>query len=241
MSNQDKKNMNCNIIRDLLPIYCDGQASDDSVNAVEQHLKECEECKKIYAEMSSEDAVIDKGEEASKSNREIDVLKKVRRRNWLKIVFGILAGMVVCAVLFVFLFVGVIPVKSEDITVTYEAYIAEGMVMPDDEASEKNMYCVEFHFELDSDTKVLGFRSEQEQYDARDVEKVMWLGSNSSEIKLYSQFKLPLDNRGDYPNQISYGVSSDQPFTDEDVFVVHFRDKSVTYHLKSIAEEMGIQ
>lgn len=241
MGEQAEKKMNCNIIRDLLPSYCDGQTSGDSANMVKQHLKECEECKRIYAEMSSSDEMIVQGIQSLNGKDEIDVLKKVRRRNRIRIVLGVFAGMLICTVLFMLFFIGMIPVKSEDISITYKAYMEENMVMPDDKEGVKDMYCIEFLFTLDSETKALGFRSEREQYNGRDIDKVMWLGSNSCEIKLYSQFKLPCDDRGDHPNQISYGIASDEPFTEEDVFVIHFRDKSVTYHLKSIAEQAGIQ
>ena len=37
----------CEIIRDLLPLYHDEICSDDSKQVVEEHLKTCEECKRI--------------------------------------------------------------------------------------------------------------------------------------------------------------------------------------------------
>lgn len=36
--------ISCNIIKDLLPLYCDNMCSDDSRAVVEEHLKECEAC-----------------------------------------------------------------------------------------------------------------------------------------------------------------------------------------------------
>lgn len=43
--------IDCNIIRDLLPLYTEGLASEESRIAVEEHLKDCEECRAIYREM----------------------------------------------------------------------------------------------------------------------------------------------------------------------------------------------
>lgn len=43
--------IDCNIIRDLLPLYTEGLASEKSRIAVEEHLKDCEECRAIYREM----------------------------------------------------------------------------------------------------------------------------------------------------------------------------------------------
>ena len=40
------KEISCNIIRDLLPLYVDGVVSDDTSELVESHLAECEECRK---------------------------------------------------------------------------------------------------------------------------------------------------------------------------------------------------
>lgn len=43
--------MNCNIIRDLLPLYIDGCCSVESENEIKSHLESCEECRKISEEM----------------------------------------------------------------------------------------------------------------------------------------------------------------------------------------------
>lgn len=37
--------ISCEIIQDLLPLYCDGVCSQDSKQVVEAHLKDCEKCK----------------------------------------------------------------------------------------------------------------------------------------------------------------------------------------------------
>lgn len=46
--------MNCEIIKDLLPLYIDRCCSEESANEVEKHLKECENCKSIFDMMNSE-------------------------------------------------------------------------------------------------------------------------------------------------------------------------------------------
>ena len=40
--------ISCDMCKDLLPLVKDGIASEDSCLAVEEHVKECEECKKLY-------------------------------------------------------------------------------------------------------------------------------------------------------------------------------------------------
>lgn len=43
--------MNCDIVKDLIPLYIDGCCSDESTKAVEAHVKECTECKKVFDDM----------------------------------------------------------------------------------------------------------------------------------------------------------------------------------------------
>lgn len=46
--------MNCEIIKDLIPLYIDRCCSKESANEVEKHLKECKNCKSIFDMMNSE-------------------------------------------------------------------------------------------------------------------------------------------------------------------------------------------
>ncbi|MBR6514327.1 MAG: zf-HC2 domain-containing protein [Clostridia bacterium] len=50
--------MNCEIIRDLIPLYIDGCCSEESSRAVEEHLGCCSECKKLYEDMRSPSEII---------------------------------------------------------------------------------------------------------------------------------------------------------------------------------------
>ena len=56
--------MNCNIVRDLLPLYIDECCSEQSAEAVREHLASCEECRAVYdgmripAEVVREDAAL---------------------------------------------------------------------------------------------------------------------------------------------------------------------------------------
>ena len=46
-----KNDLTCEVVQDLLPSYVDGLTSDVSNQAVEQHLKTCESCRKYISEM----------------------------------------------------------------------------------------------------------------------------------------------------------------------------------------------
>ena len=43
--------MKCEIIRDLLPLYCDGLCSETSRQEIEAHVTQCEGCRACLAEM----------------------------------------------------------------------------------------------------------------------------------------------------------------------------------------------
>jgi len=50
--------MNCEIIKDLIPLYIDGCCSKESEKAVEEHLGDCSECKKLFEEMKKPTDII---------------------------------------------------------------------------------------------------------------------------------------------------------------------------------------
>lgn len=60
------KEINCNIIRDMLPLYVDDVVSNDTKTMVEEHLEHCEECQKevnlmkheVYIPAEKEDSII---------------------------------------------------------------------------------------------------------------------------------------------------------------------------------------
>ena len=41
----------CNVVRDLIPLYVDDVLSNDSKEIVENHIAECEGCKKYYSQL----------------------------------------------------------------------------------------------------------------------------------------------------------------------------------------------
>ena len=45
--------MNCEIIKDLIPLYIDNCCSEESKKVVEEHLKSCSECKRLFDEMGT--------------------------------------------------------------------------------------------------------------------------------------------------------------------------------------------
>jgi Predicted integral membrane protein len=66
-------NISCNIIRDLLPSYTDGIASNDSVKLVEEHLAECTECMEFKNRMEKPDLHF------TDKDVNLDYMKKIRK------------------------------------------------------------------------------------------------------------------------------------------------------------------
>lgn len=48
------KNLNCHIVRDLLPLYIDHACCDETAKDVEAHLQSCTSCQKLYNEMNTD-------------------------------------------------------------------------------------------------------------------------------------------------------------------------------------------
>lgn len=88
----------CNIVRDLLPLYIENMASEETRAFVEAHLSNCPECNELYLLMT------EKGEEEiadQEAQKKILPLRLVKRMLWKKLVFSIVA-----AVLSIALFIG---------------------------------------------------------------------------------------------------------------------------------------
>lgn len=86
---------NCEIIRDLLPLYCDGVCSEASKKAVEEHIEECAPCKAVYRDLSKEADIplINANEEKDKAK----VLKSVKKKIILKRIIAVVVAVVIAA------------------------------------------------------------------------------------------------------------------------------------------------
>ena len=50
--------MNCNIVKDLIPLYIDGCCSEESEKIVEEHIRDCSDCKKLLEDMKSPSDIV---------------------------------------------------------------------------------------------------------------------------------------------------------------------------------------
>lgn len=217
--------MKCNIIKDLLPLYCDGLTSQDSNDEIEKHLADCESCTGVYESMKH-------GEESIKEEEsDIQPLKKVRKRNILKIVSAVSATAVVLVTAFFFLFWGVIPISSDKLDMEFSV--------------NETSYTIE---EFDDDGKLINtqvkpvkeltivFTGDCAVTNEKTDLEIKSIDSHSNfvnyEVTIYPVINLPFDDRGKYPNKFEYSV----PVEEGDTLTIYCRDKTVTYKVTELAE-----
>lgn len=102
----------CEIVQDLLLGYVDGVLNSESKKLVEKHLLECERCQKKL-----EDIKKDIKEDENNQKKEIDYLKKIRRKTRIKailIALGIILVIFIGIYLYQFTIVNTIANKAKN-------------------------------------------------------------------------------------------------------------------------------
>lgn len=86
--------MKCDIIKDLLPLYAEGLCSDASREEIEEHLKNCEDCRKL-AETPVEQIIPVEVPEEKKAMKKVS--RKIKRSKLLTVLIGaVLAAVIGC-------------------------------------------------------------------------------------------------------------------------------------------------
>lgn len=89
----------CEIVQDLIPLVADQVASGASIEMVEEHIKDCEECHSVYARVNKPMELLDNEKNLEDKNIIQKVAKKQRRRLFICAVAGVL-----CTLIIVFLY-----------------------------------------------------------------------------------------------------------------------------------------
>ena len=122
----------CGIIRDLLPLYIDDVCNEESKQAVENHLSECEKCRNYYNSMKSTEGFVAKGNDNSEDMKMANNLKNVKSKINKKIrniVLGAVAAMVFVIVGVTLLFnVALKEVSPDDVIVSANVYSFEELI-----------------------------------------------------------------------------------------------------------------
>lgn len=107
--------ISCEITKDLLPLYHDEVCSNQSRIAVEEHLQECDACKK-YLDSINSDFIQDstaKSSEQAKSNVLKEIKKKLFRKNVMVSVISVICAIAVLLGGFELIFHRQIPIPYE--------------------------------------------------------------------------------------------------------------------------------
>jgi len=109
----NKKYTECDIVRELLPLYIEQKTGEESNELIGRHLPECEECREIYRWMSAdwmeEKNAGDTGELSAEPEKGKPKKKsKYVMKLWLKVVVGLTAYIVVLWLIVLFTFLRMI-------------------------------------------------------------------------------------------------------------------------------------
>lgn len=87
-----KNDLTCGVVRDLLPSYVEGLTSPESNTAVERHLSECPDCAQLRTALAGAPK-----QAAPEEVKEVDYLKKVKRRGRRRVVAAVAVTVLVLA------------------------------------------------------------------------------------------------------------------------------------------------
>lgn len=203
--------MKCEIIKDLLPSYIDGLTGSESNHEIEEHLNNCPQCKEIFEQMKSDVKV----ENTEYNKEKIKPFKKLNR----KVFQAVLITVTMCAL----------------VVVSYLYFFGIGWKVNSDNMNIEYVYKngqILFEFEL-TNGRVLNSWS--------DVDTDNF---HIKIIKFTECFSSVLDNRGE---KFLYGIhctddnGNIREFADDDCVILQFEDKTETFYLREIAEELSIR
>ena len=78
----------CEVVQDLMPSYADGLASEDTAKIIEEHTKECAECREMLENMLSDGQLAQRPDE--RDRKEIDFLRKSRKKGRSAVALGVI-------------------------------------------------------------------------------------------------------------------------------------------------------
>ena len=129
---------NCDLIKDLLPLYADEVCSEESRKAVAEHISGCSTCRSMLEKMNKQLVV--------NVNNDIGTLKRIKRRIWIE---RIVIGLIAAGVLITGGWLGGFYVFNTEQTMDYEKYnLAENVYAEED--AEGNVWLVKQGLAIES-------------------------------------------------------------------------------------------
>lgn len=154
--------MPCHVVEDLLPLYHDGVCSQESNALVLEHLKECDNCKKLLAKMEDEIApMVSTIDDIAPIKSIRDKWTKSKKRAFLR---GTVIALLICAVL-IGCYLGLtqwkcIPVSADLLEVTEVSQLSDGQIIYHLRVKDdKNLHFVKFTTNEDGSFYITPMRS----------------------------------------------------------------------------------
>ncbi len=216
--------MKCEIIRDLFPSYCDGITSDESNTEIEKHIAECSECMEILGKME------EKNDKSVVLKKEIEPLKKVKKRNVFKIVISCIVTAFVGVFMFFLCFWGIIPTSSDNVDVQIECQDVTLHQVEFDSLDENNEPTGNVkETDIPQVQVTVNLKSRKGAIRISDKTKYNFLSDGKKiyvlpEFSVYSAF----DVSWGHGNEYSYSINNPDECSK---LVIHYLDRDVTYDL----------
>lgn len=175
--------IDCNIIRDLLPLYIDNLTSEQSNKTVEKHIEECEECRIMFNTLKNE---ITSKENNTKEDmwdkQSKKAIKRIKKRIMSLVVGTLVIGIILG--LFGYDLLGFVEVKrSRSVANNFLSELEQGDF---DEAFEYVLY-----FDVASDIQpTISYENAKQIW----VERVKQLKENNTYLKEYKDLTVWIDD-----------------------------------------------
>ena len=109
----------CNIVRDILPLYVEDMVSQDTASFVEEHLESCTKCREELAELKKSTEIADMGRSVpvnyvNEAAPLKAVKKRLRRTQMLMILLSFVVTVILTGGVGFFIFYWGVPVTSEN-------------------------------------------------------------------------------------------------------------------------------
>ena len=116
----------CNIVRDILPLYVENMVSEETAKFVKEHLTECKNCREDYEAMKSTDGFVENKSDNSADIKIASSLKNIKNtinKKIRNIVLCAIAAVFIVIVGFSLLFdVAIKNISPEDISISADVY-----------------------------------------------------------------------------------------------------------------------
>lgn len=93
------KQITCNVIRDIIPLYSENLCSEDSAEIVKEHIEECSDCRRLLEGFGGEEHIPEVIPDEAKAMKKINLKIKRSKKAVIAAICAIIAVLIPAAVL----------------------------------------------------------------------------------------------------------------------------------------------